>query len=94
MQFASGEPPDLVYKRDLQPEVSYDEAHAKIAQDAADFMDARCQFQKSEISDDAATRLSLRLEDTLTFIEPIIDALEFEVLYDSWLYAAIEDCNC
>jgi len=80
MQFASGDPSNLIYKRDLQPEVSENEAHTAIARDSADFMDSRCVFQDSETAADAATRLSDRLHDTLTLIQPILDSLLYEVI--------------
>ena len=67
MQFASGQIPKNVLKKDLIPEVSYDEAHKAIASDVAAFMRG--------LYDDNWTDLETRVEETAKLVEPIVDAL-------------------
>ena len=74
MQFADGEPPKLVKKRDLKPEISYDQAHKLIAADVATFL--RTKLNSSDVS--AQNTLSSRLADTRDFINPILDAFNLE----------------
>eukprot|EP01099_Mayorella_cantabrigiensis_P001012 TRINITY_DN1421_c0_g1_i7.p1 TRINITY_DN1421_c0_g1~~TRINITY_DN1421_c0_g1_i7.p1 ORF type:complete len:389 (+),score=89.82 TRINITY_DN1421_c0_g1_i7:24-1190(+) len=74
MQFADGDPPNLVLKRDLLPEVSYEQAHKLIAADAAVFL--RTRLNSSDA--DARNTLSSRLQQTRTFINPILDAFQLE----------------
>ena len=74
MQFASGTPPKTVFDRDLLPEVSNEVAHALIAQDMNLFLTSR-------VTGDAASSYTLervRLQETLKFVQPIIDALHYE----------------
>lgn len=73
MQFASGTPPELVQKRDLLPEISYDEAHAKIASDSVTFINTILG-----LSSDALPALQQRLTETGEFVGPIIEALHYE----------------
>lgn len=70
MQFASGEIPSNVMKKDLIPEVSYDEAHSLIASDMMSFI--------SGIYDDNWDTLLQRVEETNTFVSPIVDTLLLE----------------
>ena len=70
MQFASGQIPKNVLKKDLIPEVSYDEAHKAIASDVAAFMRG--------LYDDNWTDLETRVEETAKLVEPIVDALLLE----------------
>lgn len=73
MQFASGDIPSLVFKRDLRPEVSYDEAHKLIASDLVTFLEVRL------LSSAVATKqLQQRLDATNTFVSPIIKGLQME----------------
>ena len=75
MQFASGAPPDLVQKRDLIPEITYEEAHSLIAADFMTFVNVRL----SNGADAAAvSALNHRLSETETFITPILDSLKME----------------
>jgi|LauGreSBDMM110SN_4_FD.fasta_scaffold27599_1 hypothetical protein len=76
MQFGSGSPPEFVYEHDLAPEISYDAAHALIAQDAADYMSSLTSEAKD--SAECASRLATRLDQTHTFVDPIIEALQLE----------------
>lgn len=70
MQFASGQIPSNVMKKDLIPEVSYEEAHSKIASDMVAFI--------SGIYDAEWDALSKRVEETKSFVAPIVDALLLE----------------
>ena len=73
MQFASGQPPKLVIERDLIPEISSEEAHAKIAYDVVNFMKVRLT------SDPIAVRnLNDRVMKSQSFLMPIINALQLE----------------
>eukprot|EP01099_Mayorella_cantabrigiensis_P001008 TRINITY_DN1421_c0_g1_i2.p1 TRINITY_DN1421_c0_g1~~TRINITY_DN1421_c0_g1_i2.p1 ORF type:complete len:555 (+),score=122.90 TRINITY_DN1421_c0_g1_i2:119-1783(+) len=74
MEFAEGQPPEVVQKRDLKPEISYEEAHKLIAADAATFL--RTKLNSSDIT--AQSVLSSRLQDTREFINPILDAFHLE----------------
>lgn len=76
MQFASGTPPEFVYEHDLAPEISYDAAHVLIAQDISDYMSSLIIDAKD--SEESASRLATRLDQTLTFVNPIIEALNLE----------------
>jgi len=73
MQFASGEPPTLVYERDLRPEVTYFQAHEMIARDVADYILGLALAEA-----DSFTRLSQRLTDTYALVSPILDSLFYE----------------
>ena len=76
MQFASGEIPSLVLKRDLIPEVEYSEAHKLIAADMNVFMNTlvdgvdKFNFSKRKLTE--------RLQETSEFIDPILQALHLE----------------
>lgn len=74
MQFASGAPPDLVYKMDLVPEKSYAEAHTLIAHDFIAFMS---QYVLPE-HDEASQTMQRRLLETSAFVAPILDSLHLE----------------
>ena len=74
MQFASGTPPDLVYKMDLVPEKSYAEAHTLIAHDFKAFMYAHI-FPEH---DDSFATMRRRVLETSVFVAPILDALFLE----------------
>lgn len=71
MQFASGTPPDLVYKMDLVPEKSYAEAHTLIAHDFKAFMYAHIFPEHTE----AIATMRRRVLETSVFIAPILDSL-------------------
>lgn len=71
MQFSSGEPPLLVKLRDLQPEISYEEAYAAVAELVAPYFEKRAGI----LDDD---KLSSRYDDTAEFVKPIIEAYEIE----------------
>jgi len=71
-QFASGPPPALVRLRDLQPEISYDEAHAAVAELVVSYFGQRAGL------DGAGERLASRLRETAAFVDPIIEAYELE----------------
>ena len=73
MQFASGTPPELVQKRDLLPELSYDEAHARIASDTVTYINTILG-----LSPTAPKQLQQRIQETSAFVTPIIEALHFE----------------
>jgi len=72
MQFSSGEPPQLVKLRDLQPEISYDEAHAAVARLVAPY------FEQLAGVPEAGARLTLQLGETADFMKPIVAAYELE----------------
>lgn len=71
MQFSSGEPPLLVKLRDLQPEISYEEAYAAVAKLVAPYFEKRAGISKDD-------KVSLRDDDTIEFVKPIIRAYEIE----------------
>jgi hypothetical protein len=71
MQFASGEIPSLVRDRDLIPEISYEDAHARVA---ADFS----AFAKATTMAESYTKLESRLEESLMVMQPQIDTLLME----------------
>lgn len=76
MQFASGEIPSLVLKRDLIPEVEYSEAHKLIAADMNVFMNTLVDgVDKFNLS---KGKLNERLQETSEFIDPILQALHLE----------------
>jgi len=77
MQFASGTPPELVQKRDLLPEISYETAHTLIASDVAVFLTTRLAVDSKAIAV-ANKALSSRLQQTYDFAAPILAALKFE----------------
>jgi len=70
MQFASGEIPRNVFKKDLIPEVSYDEAHQAIAGDVAAFVRG--------LYDDNWADLQTRVEETGKLMDPIVMSLLME----------------
>jgi hypothetical protein len=74
MQFASGDPPALVKARDLQPEITYDEAHAAVAKIVASYFG-----QLAGSSDNTAgSVLTQAVSATAEFVKPIIAAYELE----------------
>ena len=76
MQFASGDPPALVKDRDLQPEISYDEAHAIVGSLMASFVAVRLgDASQQHVIDDA-------LSSTAAFVQPLIAAYEQEGFYN------------
>jgi len=72
MQFSSGDPPALVKARDLQPEISYDEAHAAVGKVVASY------FAKLTGDSTNGAALSQAISDTADFVKPIIAAYELE----------------
>ena len=76
MQFASGDPPALVKDRDLQPEISYEEAHAIVGSLVASFIAVRLgDASQQHVIDDA-------LSSTGVFVQPLIAAYEQEGFYN------------
>jgi hypothetical protein len=73
MQFSSGAPPTLVKLRDLQPEVSYDEAHSSIASAIVAYIE-----KTVAASNIAAHALSSLQASTEEFLKPIIIAYQKE----------------
>jgi hypothetical protein len=71
MQFASGEPPLLVKLRDLQPEITYEEAYVAVADLVAPYFEKRVGLLGVE-------GLSSRLDYTVEFVKPLIRAYEIE----------------
>lgn len=73
MQFGEGDIPSTVFKRDLLPEVSYDDAHKAIANDVVLYfrsvLTGELKAQKS---------LNTRLDETQTLVQPILDSLYLE----------------
>jgi hypothetical protein len=74
MQFASGTPPDLVFKMDLVPEKSYPAAHRAIADDFVNYM--RLHLFPADTA--PQEHLHRRLQETRAFAAPILDALHLE----------------
>lgn len=74
MQFSSGDPPALVKARDLQPEITYDEAHVAVAKVVASY------FGKLAGSSGKAdgSVLVQAVSATAEFVKPIIAAYELE----------------
>lgn len=73
MQFASGEPPSLVRERDLQPEISYDNAHQKIANLSAAFI--ALQLSKDK---DAGSYITKAINNTLALLNPLLTGFQLE----------------
>jgi len=74
MQFASGEPPNFVKRRDLRPEVEMADAHARIALVTTDFI-------VSVLQDKPPTELphlGPALDYTKELVTPLIAAMELE----------------
>ena len=76
MQFASGDPPALVKDRDLQPEISYDEAHAIVGSLMASFIAVRLGDDSQQMAIDRA------LATTWTFVQPLVEAYFEEGFYN------------
>lgn len=74
MQFSSGTPPKLVKLRDLQPEISYDDAHAAVAKLVVAYFEQRQGIVGTEVQ----LHASELLQSTADFAKPIIDAYELE----------------
>jgi hypothetical protein len=72
MQFSSGEVPDLVLKRDLLPEITYDEAHEAVALDFSFFAKAQLGMTSYFNSLDG------RQEQSLHLMGPLIESLRME----------------
>jgi len=72
MQFSSGEPPLLVKLRDLQPEISYDEAHAKLAEVIVPY------FEERATGGSSSSGLADAQKETDDFVAPIVKAYELE----------------
>lgn len=72
MQFASGEPPELVLRRDLIPELSDDAAHKAVASDFAAFAKSRMGVASS------TALLTERLEASYAMLAPLVQALQLE----------------
>jgi hypothetical protein len=71
-QFASGDPTGLVKARDLQPEVSYDDAHAAMAQVIAPYFEDKAGVASS------VHGLAEAHAFTADFVQPIIEAYQEE----------------
>jgi len=72
MQFASGDPPLLVKARDLQPEVTLEEAHVAIARVVAPY------FEKLAGVSANWQQLASAQAETQEFVKPIIEAYQLE----------------
>lgn len=70
MQFSSGDIPKFVELRDLVPEISYDEAHTRVASDVASFT--------MGVLDGSWDGLNKRMDESLSLIAPIVTALQQE----------------
>lgn len=80
MQFASGEPPKFVLDHDLQSEVSEKDAHKNVISDMSTFLQA---LQGNALSSNKYWKiLSKRVEDSIKFAQPIIDAFLLEGNYN------------
>ena len=76
LQFASGDPPELVKLRDLKPEVSFDQAHKDIAMLVSAFLSVR-------LGDSSALPyISDAVQATGTFVQPLVTAYELEGYYN------------
>ncbi len=78
MQVASGDPPPAVLKRDLEPDISYEEAHESLAKTITSFMHIQgdginngsyLEFMKEQVS------------ATASFSLPMIKAFQMEGFY-------------
>ena len=76
MQFASGNPPLLVEMKDLNPEVTYDQAHFEIGQVVGSWVDVRVIGVKQ-----AQVTLEKYLKQTNTLLQPLITAFTMESYY-------------
>ena len=76
MQFASGDPPALVKDRDLQPEISYEEAHAIVGSLVASFIAVRLGDASQQMAIDRA------LTTTWAFVQPLVVAYYEEGFYN------------
>ena len=72
MQFSSGDIPDAVSRRDLLPEITYDEAHKAVAADFALF--AKAQLGLTSYF----SALDDRQDQSRMLMAPLIEALEWE----------------
>jgi len=72
MQFSSGTPPTLVHLRDLQPEISYEEAYTAVAKLVSPY------FEKLAGVAGSNSELAQRLQETEDFVKPIVAAYELE----------------
>eukprot|EP00808_Paulinella_micropora_P015800 g6951.t1 len=86
MQFASGEPTSAVAKRDLQPELSYADAHAAIAATTAAYLET---LLVPELSQDSFLYLSQKVQDTKALVAPMIEALFMEGYHNF-----LPPCDC
>jgi len=73
MQFASGDPPLLVQLRDLQPEIALSDAHATVAQLVGSYF-----LKVTDGAERVVSQFAERLQETATFVKPIIAAYEME----------------
>jgi hypothetical protein len=71
MQFASGEPPALVKARDLEPEISDEDAHTAVAELVASYFEKLAGVA-------SGSRLTQAVTATGDFVKPIIAAYEYE----------------
>ena len=69
LQFASGEPPTFVKSNDLKAEISLEEAHQRISQVIAAFIDAKNDL------------LAQKLSESQEFFKPLINSLKMEGSY-------------
>lgn len=74
-QFASGEPPALVKLRDLAPEISYEDAHTKVATYITAFM----SLHTGDLT--AAKIIVSAIQSSEEFLAPIISAYTLEGFY-------------
>ncbi len=74
MRFASGMPPTFVKDNDLQAELSEEDAHALIADDAALFMHSLVYPSEASFKQ----KLANRVQEVTAYLQPITDALLLE----------------
>jgi len=90
-QFAGeGEPPFLVRKNDIQPEISTADAHSQAASIIAAFMDVAMDVPTKADT----TLLGEYLKSTVEIFDPIIEALELEAFFIPPCYDVNKGENC
>ena len=90
LQFASGDPPPLVKLRDLAPEISYEDAHRKVAT----YITAFISLHTGDSS--AVKIIASAVQSSKVFLEPIITAYTLEGFYQFKppCYDNSESSNC
>lgn len=75
MQFASGTPPSLVKAKDLQPEITYNDAHTFASIDISAFIAAHVSSIQQNT---AGAHIIQRVQESGVFFDPIIRAFALE----------------